>query len=1276
MASVLSRIQIILEANTANYNNELRRVRENSDSTFKKIGKAAGAMTLAAGAAIVGLGATSLKVAGNFEAAMGGVQAVSNATGKDFDDLKEKAKELGSTTAYSATEAANGMEFLAMAGMDTKQVLDTIPHALSLAAAGNLDLAASADIMSNIMTGMGLESDQAQRAADVLASTAAGANVDIAMLGESMKYAAPIAKQLGLSLEDTAASIGILGNAGIQGSEAGTALRSIYTRLATHKKARLWFDQLGLSVTDSTGKLKGMVTIFKEMQDASKDMSAQDKLTMFKDSVGTEAMSALGVTIDSIADGSLDKLIAKLADSEGAAKKMADIRMSGLNGELKGLASAWEGFLIELSDGGALEFAAKAVKGVTTGLRDLTKGLPEAIKQFKAFVENYKVVEKLKAAFDLLKGAVEAVGSAIEPVVTWFKEHERLSKALATAIGIVAVGFGIYTLAVSGAAIAMTAFATVMAIATAPLTLILIAITAVVAAGVYLYQNWDMIKEKGLAVWQSLKDSVSNFVSGVVQSFVNFKDSVVNTFTNIVGFIGYVWQSIKDTAVAVFNSLPEPIQLMARNILSVFTAIREGINAAFTYVSGIVGSIVTYISGQWNTFTSFFKDTTDSVKESVGSSFNSMAQSVSETLASIGEFFKPMVEGAKVALDFVADTFKSGFETVKNVVTTYIDLAISIFKGGLSGFLAVAETVLSTLATVFNVNFDLVKNLVSTAMNVVKALIKGDMTAVVTAFRTGLSNAGNIVKAGLNTVLGLFKALGTKLYTIGQNIIEGFINGVKSKFSGAIKAVTGFVDSIKNAFTRAKGFDIHSPSRVLKKIGKNVGEGFTIGLESTINDAVGVADFMVESIKSSFSLMKNYVITQKDFSLPKAIADANSSVIGSIQTLRKEIVLFGNDSKLAAFEYEVAIGSLKHASKEYLEEYRKGLVEVARLEANALANDTAKKALQNRLKEADAFYRAKEEAYKSFSNTLLTEDEKRLEVLKEQLALIDAMGSASDKSLQAAKVLSSMSAVGKYQSVYNTDTRSTAEANKDDIRDSGVNSEMAYNNQLAGLQSLEQTATVQQAITDLEMNQAEKRRQIAIDTAEAEKALYAEKLDFVGQTYSTMTDLVTGFAGENSRISKVMFAVQKAHTLASIMLKSKEAISQAWASAPFPSNLGAVAMATLKTGVLQSAANAIKPNISGQAHNGLANVPKEGTYILDKNERVVRPSDNNKLTKFLDNADKGLTGTNITTHVTITGNNASVESNNAMGKDLGNVITAAIQKQLRTELKQGGILSR
>ena len=123
MASVLSRIQIILEANTANYNNELRRARENSDSTFKKMGKAAGQLALGAGVAIAGLGVTSMKVAGNFEAAMNGVRAVSNATGEDFTKLRDTAKELGASTAFSATEAANGMEFLAMSGMKTEQIL-------------------------------------------------------------------------------------------------------------------------------------------------------------------------------------------------------------------------------------------------------------------------------------------------------------------------------------------------------------------------------------------------------------------------------------------------------------------------------------------------------------------------------------------------------------------------------------------------------------------------------------------------------------------------------------------------------------------------------------------------------------------------------------------------------------------------------------------------------------------------------------------------------------------------------------------------------------------------------------------------------------------------------------------------------------------------------------------------------------------------------------------------------------------------------------------------
>ena len=212
---------------------------------------------------------------------------------------------------------------------------------------------------------------------------------------------------------------------------------------------------------------------------------------------------------------------------------------------------------------------------------------------------------------------------------------------------------------------------------------------------------------------------------------------------------------------------------------------------------------------------------------------------------------------------------------------------------------------------------------------------------------------------------------------------------------------------------------------------------------------------------------------------------------------------------------------------------------------------------------------------------------------------------------------------------------------------------------------------IQEQITQLEAEQSLKRRQYALDEAEIAKTAMQERLDFTGSVYSDMTSLVTAFTGENSRASKAMFAVQKAHSIAMILLKAKESMAVAMASAPFPANLPAMGMVALKTGVLVAQAS----GLTGQAHDGLSNIPKEGTYLLDKNERVVKPSDNNKLTKFLDSNANG-SGQNITTHVTITGNSATVESNNAMGKELGNAINAAIQKQLRTELKQGGMLSR
>ena len=468
---------------------------------------------------------------------------------------------------------------------------------------------------------------------------------------------------------------------------------------------------------------------------------------------------------------------------------------------------------------------------------------------------------------------------------------------------------------------------------------------------------------------------------------------------------------------------------------------------------------------------------------------------------------------------------------------------------------------------------------------------------------------------------------------------------------------------VKRAFTGAKALDIRSPSRVMKTIGKNVGEGFTIGLESTIKPAVAVADSLVAAIKESFSLMSNYRVTQNDFTLSKAVTDANISVIDSIHSLRKEIVLFGNDSRLASFEYEVAIGSLRHASKEYVEEYRKGLLEISRLEENSTAADTKNKEVLDR-----------QNAFKALSDTLLTEDEKRIDLLRTQLALIEAMATATEKSILTSRVLSNTSAVSAYSSIYNPNTETVGQTNLAKIQKSDVESELEYSRQMKILEALERTEAVQKSITDLEANQADKRRQIAMDELEANREIMNERVALTSEGYGMLGNISSALFGEQSKATRAVFAIQKANTLATILLNGKKAISEAWASAPFPQNMGAVATTTLKTASLAVSAS----GITGQAHAGLDYVPKEGTYLLDEGERVVKPYDNQRLTKFLNKAEgSGSVGATIVTNVNIASNGQTdIQSNDKIGKELGQAINAAIQKQLRVEQRQGGMLAR
>nr|WP_281381980.1 phage tail tape measure protein [Nocardiopsis mwathae] len=322
---------------------------------------------------LVAASGVMLSTAGDFESSMNRVRAVSGATGDQFSQLRGLAQQLGASTQYSASQAADAMGYLAMAGFDANDILTALPGTLDLAAAGQLDLADAADIASNILTGYGFAASDLTRVNDVLAKTFTSSNVNMRMLGDSFKYIGPVAKSAGLQFEEVSAAVGLLGNAGIQGEQAGTVLRGAISRLLKPTGAvKDTLDELGVSVADSTGQMLPLVDIIGQLEHSG--ASTADMLTIF----GLEAGPGMSALLEQ-GSGALSDLTTELEGAGGTAQDIADIQMQGLNGALAELKSALEGLLIAIGDSGMLEQATDRVKWLTVGLQDLAHTNPELL---------------------------------------------------------------------------------------------------------------------------------------------------------------------------------------------------------------------------------------------------------------------------------------------------------------------------------------------------------------------------------------------------------------------------------------------------------------------------------------------------------------------------------------------------------------------------------------------------------------------------------------------------------------------------------------------------------------------------------------------------------------------------------------------------------------------------------------------------------------------------------------------------------------------------------
>ena len=346
-----------------------------------------------AGAAGIGFGVyDTVKTYMDFEAEMKRVQAISGASQGDFESLTAKAKEMGATTQFSATESAQALEYMAMAGWKTDEMLSGISGIMSLAAASGEDLGSVSDIVTDALTAFGLKAADSAHFADVLAQAASNANTNVGMMGYTFKYVAPIAGALKYSVEDVGVSIGLMANAGIKAEQAGTSLRAIMTRLvAPPKKAAKAMAALELSVKNADGSMKPWNETMLELRAKFAGLTDAEKTQMAASIAGQEAMSGFLAMVNA-SDADFEKLTAAIGNADGAADHMAKTVNDNLKGDLKALSSTWEAFQLEFMEGKGSE-----------GLRSFVQGVRDDVAKFKTYVsDGFDISDVGKIAMDVV----------------------------------------------------------------------------------------------------------------------------------------------------------------------------------------------------------------------------------------------------------------------------------------------------------------------------------------------------------------------------------------------------------------------------------------------------------------------------------------------------------------------------------------------------------------------------------------------------------------------------------------------------------------------------------------------------------------------------------------------------------------------------------------------------------------------------------------------------------------------------------------------------------
>ena len=717
---------------------KLQTVGSNIESAGKKLLPVTGAVTA--------LGTAAVKTAADFDSAMSQVAAVSGATGSDLEALRDKAREMGAKTKFSASEAAEAMNYMAMAGWKTGDMLDGIEGIMNLAAASGEDLATTSDIVTDALTALGLSAADSGHFADILAAASSNANTNVSMMGETFKYCAPVAGALGFTAEDTAEAIGLMANAGIKSSQAGTAMRTMLTNLTGEIKfSGAAFGEMTVQTTNADGSMRSLGDILADCRVAFSQMSESERSANAEALVGKNAMSGF-LAVMNAAPSDIEKLNSAITNCDGTAEKMATTMQDNLEGQLTILKSQLEELAI--SFGELLMPAIRTIVGWIQKFVDWLNSMGEGTKKV------VMTVALLAAALGPVLIVIGKVVSAIGTIMT-------IVPKIAGAINVVKGAF---------AALNVTMLAN-------PITLIIAAIAALVAAFIYLWNNCEGFRQFWINLWEGIKQAVTT------------------AWNAITSFLSTAWESILGIAQTVWGAISGFFATLWEGIIGVFTA-------AWTSISGVMTTIWNTITSVWQSiydtisplleaFRYLFETIFEAIRILIERAFTAVSQKIQEIWNAIVAFLTPVLEGIK-------NVFQTIWTAIQSVVTTVLTAIQGVVTTVWNAIKNAVTTVMNAIKGVVSSAWNNIKSMISSVMNSIKSVITSIWNNVKFAIGSIIGQIYTVIHSGFEKAVGYVKGLASHAFNWGKDLVMGIVNGIKSCISAVTDAVTGVANKIRS----------------------------------------------------------------------------------------------------------------------------------------------------------------------------------------------------------------------------------------------------------------------------------------------------------------------------------------------------------------------------------------------------------------------------------------------------------------------------------------------